>query len=129
MPAARNVNDGKKRISLGFVSEYVPVGSSEQLSRFLLVKSQTCPPSLLELGRGRVRWIHLQGLLGHRFRIRGIVARCQRIHSALHTRSPTDSVAHNHLTNLVAKLCCCFTDLRFQRTRFGYHVGNQSVSR
>ena len=38
------------------VLEYFPVGSCAQLSRFLLVKSfmscQTCPPSLLQLGRG-----------------------------------------------------------------------------
>ena len=77
-------------VSPGFVSESVPVGSSEKLSRFLLVKSfiswQTCPPSLLQFGRGRVRWIHLQGLLGRDFRIRGIVAKCLRFHNALHIR-------------------------------------------
>ena len=109
-------------VSPGFVSEYVPVGSSEQLSRFLIVKSfmycQTRPLSLLQLGRS---WSSaLDSPTGSSWTSYTISWNCREMpaESECAPHSPTirTPTSRKHTVNLVAKLCCCFVDLRFQRT-------------
>ena len=73
--------------------------------------------SLLQLGHGRVRWIHLHSLLGHRTWCFRVVAKCLRLRSTFPDPPYSDvTKTHSGSTIFVAKLCCCFVDLRFRQT-------------